>query len=338
MMMNAIYLRLMCVMVAGFLMMGVFAAHGEHPLSEGEGSVDILVVTNAGTWRGEIQAGIGYRAGEAIYSIGGQAWAPEYGTVNFPEKVSELTFPYDVVYGSVEGRFILDQKAEIFAMVMGNISQPSTKVTDSDWGVLSDSELDIYSESDTELSSFVGEVGVLYWLNSKTAPYEQGWSIGVGPALYYEQMDWTVSNIDQWYPSNPELEHDYRAGDVATYNVEIMMPYFDVTVVARYWRASCRAEMGVGPAFVKDEDDHLLRQKKMAGDMTGIGVKTEADFRYDFTEAWFGLVNVTALAIGASGTQTQEGYGGELEGFYAEIDEEFSLGTFSGGVAVGYRF
>jgi hypothetical protein len=259
--------------------------------------------------------------------------------MNLPRKISELTFPLDVAYGVVEGSVLLDERLEFRAMVMGNLSQPSTKVTDSDWGVINDSgTLDIYSESDAELTAFVGDAGARYWFMHTTVTNGMVWSLGVGPGVHYEKLDWTVSNVDQWFPSMPQEGHVYESGQAAKYSAEIVMPYVDVGGKFRDGRISGSAAVGVGPVLVQDKDDHMLRQKKSEGEMTGVGVKAEAEIRYDFTKRWFGAAKVAALAIEATGSQTQEGYGGDLVGFYAEIDEEFSVTAMSGGVAVGYRF
>jgi hypothetical protein len=321
------------------LMAGVVTAYGATPLTEGGGNADVQAVTNAGGVRGEIQAGVGYWVGDATFSIGGSAWTPSEGSMNLPKKISELTFPLDVAYGVVEGSLLLDGRLEFHAMVMGNLNQPSTKVTDSDWGIFEDSgTLDVYSESDAELTAIQVDAGARYWLTQTAFTNGMRWAVAVGPGLLYEKLDWTVSNVDQWFPSMPQEGHVYESGKAATYSVEIVMPYLDVSAIVKAGRVSGRAEVGVGPVLVQDKDDHLLRQKKSEGEMLGIGVKAEAEIRYDFTKKWFGAAKVAALAIEAAGSQTQEGYGGDLVGFYAEIDEEFSVSSISGGGAVGYKF
>ena len=162
--------------------------------------------------------------------------------------------------------------------------------------------------------------------------------MGVGGALYVASLDWTISNIDQWSPSHPELGHESEPGKAMTYSAVVLMPYLDVCCVAKAGKFSGRAGVGIGPVAVEDEDDHLLRKKRSTGEMKGVGVKTEVELRYEFTGSLFALVNVSALSIEAHGTQTQEGYGGELEGYSAEIDEEFSMSVVNTGVAAGYRF
>lgn len=288
---------------------------------------------------GSLQAGAGYWLGNATYSIGGSAWTPEEGSIQLPDKISELKFPLDVAYGSVGGSLILNGNLEVYGSLMLNLTEPSSKMEDSDWGVIDDSgSLDIYSESDAELNAVSLDGGLRYWIHPFPSATRATWSLGVGPSLLYQHLDWTISNVDQWYPSQPNLEHDTQSGVVATYNADVVMPYLDACVLVKFKQLSGRGEIGFGPALVQDEDDHQLRQKRSTATLAGIGAKGAAELRYDLTRHLFVLGRVEMLAIQASGTSTDKGYGGELAGYYAEIDEEFSLVALTGGLAVGYAF
>lgn len=290
---------------------------------------------------GSIQAGAGFWMGNATYSIGGEAWTPETGSIELPDKISELKFPLDVVYGSVAGNLILKNRVEIFGTFMANLTEPSSKMEDSDWGVFEESDsdtLDIYSESDAELSAMGIDVGARYWFRPLISTNRFGWSIGVGPALLYQHLDWTISNVDQSYPSHPEWGHDTEAGLVGTYNSDIVMPYVNACFQIRYKKLSGRAEAGLGPALVQDEDDHILREKRASADMAGIGTKGTLELQYNLTQHLFALARVSLLFIGATGTSTQEGYGGDMTGFYAEVEEDFSMTAFNSGLALGYGF
>ena len=319
--------RMACV-CAGCWMAWVVAAHGDPPA---------VIASADGRWRMEIQAGVGYWAGDATYSIGGKAWSPDEGTVDLPKKISELTFPLDVPYGSIGGR-LTDGRLEFHGTAMVNLGDPSSQVTDSDWGVFHDDTLDVYSLSDAKLTAVMMDGGARYWLRKIAPDAGNGWSVGVGPALHVAMMDWTASHVDQWYPSRPELGHEYEAGRAATYTVAVVMPYLDVCADARLGKLSGKIGLGAGPVGVADEDDHLLRQKRSTGEMAGVGIKASAEIRYEFSKAWFATANVDVFSIEANGTQTQKGYGGELTGYYAEIDEEYSFTSVNGGVAVGCKF
>lgn len=293
----------------------------------------------AGNWKGDLKAGVGYWAGDATYSIGGDAWTPEEGSFRLPDKVSELTFPLDVVFASLGGSLCWKDRLELHGEIMANLTDPSTKVEDSDWGVFEDDgQLDVYSESDAQLSAVAVDIGARYWFRRLVSTNRFSWSIGAGPGVMVQQLEWKMSNLDQGYPRYPQVEHDYEPGQVGTYEAQIVMPYVDVSAVFKLKRLGFRAGLGFGPALVSDEDDHILREKRSSADMLGIGVKASGELRYDFTRRLFGLARVDALAIQASGTQEQEGYGGDLVGFRAEVDEEFSSTSVSAGLALGYAF
>lgn len=300
-------------------------------------SSTVLAQTN--NWIGSLQAGAGYWLGNATYSIGGHAWTPEEGSVQLPDKISELTFPLDVAFGSVGGNLMWKKKFEIYGSFMGNLSDPSSKMKDSDWGVISDANtLDIYSESDAALTAVSLDVGGRYWFSPTSQTNRLSCSIGMGPSLLYQHLDWTISNVDQWYPSQPQLEHDTQSGLAATYNVDIVMPYFSAGIIVHFKRLSGRLDVGLGPALVTDEDDHILRQKRSTATMAGIGAKGTAELRYDLTKHLFALARLNTLSIQATGTSKDQGYGGELAGYTAEIDEDFALTSLDGGLSLGYNF
>jgi hypothetical protein len=291
------------------------------------------------TLTGSIQAGTGYWMGDATYSIGGETYIPGEGTFILPDKISELKFPLDVAYGSVGGNLIWKRNFEFFGTLTMNLTEPSSKMEDSDWGVLDDSgSLDIYSESDAELNAVTFDGGARYWFPFTAATNRAVWSLGAGPSLIYQHLDWTISNVDQWYPSQPALGHDTQSGVVATYKADIVMPYLDACVKIQNKRLSGRAEIGFGPALVQDEDDHILRQKRSTATLLGFGLKGAAEIRYDLTRHLFALARIDMLSITATGTSKDEGYGGDLEGFYAEITEDFTLTSFTGGLSIGYGF
>lgn len=311
------------------------AAAGDVPQEAGRVAPP-AAATNA-AWSVEIEAGVGTWSGDATYSIGGKAWTPADGHMQLPDKISQLTFPLDATCGMVGGR-LESGRLEFRGNLLLNLSDPSGPVKDSDWGLLGVGSLDIYSESDAELSAFVVDGSGRYWLRQVPAGARTGWGIGFGPGMHVAGLDWKVSNLDQWYPSRPRLGHDYESGRVAEYRVAIVMPYMDVGVAGRMGRWSGRLDAGAGPVGVEDEDDHLLGQKVSSGSMTGLGIKGAAQARCDLSRSVFVAASVVFVAIEASGTQEQKGYGGELAGHYGEIDEDFSLSSVTAGLAAGWRF
>jgi hypothetical protein len=293
----------------------------------------------AANWAGDLKAGAGYWAGNATYSIGGEVRFPYGVTEEVPDKISELEFPLDVAYGSLGGSLSWNEHFEIHGTVMASMTDPSTKATDSDWGVFpgsGDNTLDIYSESDAELTALSVDVGMLYYFaGAKTDRLV--WSVGAGPSLLYQHLDWSLSNFDQGYPSQPWLDHDFGPGVGITYKSDIVMPYLNVSAAITVNQVSGRLEFGVGPAFVQDEDDHVEREIIATADMTGLGLKGAAEIRFAFTRQLFALASVTALSIEADGTSKSKTYGDE-GGDSWKIDEEFSLSSINGGLSVGYAF
>lgn len=301
----------------------------------------LAIPVKAGPWKGQVQGGVGYWAGETIYSIGGSAWTPQDGTIELPDKISELKFPLNVACGVVEGSLFYHEQFELHGEVMANLTDPSTKVTDSDFGLFGSStagRLDVYSESDATLSATAVDVGLRYWIHDRAVSNRIACAVGFGPTLVYQRTDWTIGNLDQWYPSNPMAPHDREPGQVGTYMAEILMPCMEVSVMARYKAFSGRVTVAAGPALIRDEDNHMLTQKRSTGELTGIGAKSSADLQYNLTKNLFLRGQVNVLSIQAFGTQTQRGYGGDNLGFYGEIDETFSSATASANVAVGCAF
>lgn len=298
------------------------------------------LAAEANNWTGSLQAGAGYWAGETTYSIGGKAWTPQEGTITLPDKISELTFPFDMMFGTVDGSLMYRNQIELHGRVMANLTDPSSKMTDSDWGVLSDDPdtLDVYSRSDATLSAMGADVGARYWVAITTHTNGPAAWIGLGPALLYQQADWTISNVDQWSPSHPELGHQYEPGRAATYSATTLMPYLDICIRMKYRKFSALAEGGVGPVLVQDEDNHMLRQKRSTATLPGMGAKTSLEARYYFTPQCFTRARLSSLLVVAEGTQNQEGYGGKLAGYNADIEETYTSTAVTGDLSFGVAF
>lgn len=300
------------------------------------------LLTQAATWQGSVEGGAGYWAGETTYSIGGSAWSPETGTISIQDKISELTFPLDVAYGTVRGHLEYKGMLEFYGELRANLTDPSSKMKDSDFGVFSDAQpnrLDVYSESDADLTAVTADVGARYWIHGRSsASNKMAVALGVGPCLALQHYEWKISNVDQWYPSMPQLGHDTEPGQAATYTVDAAVAYLDVMAVLRYGKFTGALEAGIGPAAVSDEDDHMLRQKKASADMVGVGVKGAIEARYDFTRNLFARIRVSASAVDVSGVQVQKGYGGDLVGYYAEVDEDLTVTSTSADLTLGVAF
>ncbi|MEI6972433.1 MAG: omptin family outer membrane protease [bacterium] len=296
---------------------------------------------HAGNWSGGPQVGQGYWGGSATYSIGGELLSPQDGKKQLPDKISELKFPLGVVYVSLGGYLQYKDSLDIHGSAMVNVTDPSAKMEDSDWGQFegsSEDTLDTYSESDAGLTAVAADLGVHYWFLKAAEARKLKWAVGVGPGISYQHLDWTLSNLDQWYPSHPRVGHDYVGGDVITYKSDNVLPYVSASGKLKFKQLSGSIEIGVGAAFVSDEDDHLLRKILATTDMIGFGVKGAAEIRYEFSSGVFVLAHLSALSITASGTEEDKDYGGEDPGKTWEIDHDYSLISANGGLAVGYAF
>lgn len=289
----------------------------------------------AGDWKGTLEAGAGAWDGEASYSIGGTLWDPFYGYDEMPDKISELTFPLDVAFASAGGSLTWKNDFEFRGLATFSLTDPETGITDSDWDW---DQLVIYSDTDAELSAWTADAGLNCWFWRSRAAEPFGLALGSGLNLLVQHFEWTASNMDQWYPANPEFGHDYFSGNVMTYETDIVLPYASLSAALSCDKLSGRVDIGIGPAYVQDEDDHLLREIRSETDMTGVGLKGSAEVRCDFTAHLFALARVTALSIEADGTEEDTVYGGIDAGDRWEIDHEFSLTLATVGLSLGYAF
>ncbi len=295
-------------------------------------------LASAGKWDGNLEVEQGYWAGDATYSIGGMVRA-EGESMRLHDKLSELKFPLGVAYASMGGSVTWNRRLEMHGCAMANLTDPSAKVEDSDFGIFDGSDestLDIYSESDATLSAWAANTGVRYWFQP-SASNRVAWSMGVGPGVSYQHLDWTVSNTTQWSPSHQEYPERHIQESALTYESDVFMGYMDVAARMRFNRLSTCFDLGVGMAIVQDEDNHIFTEKRSTGDMSGIGVRGSGEIRYDLPKDFFVLARVAVLLIEASGTQTQTGYGGNQD-FEAEIDEDYSLTSITAGASFGYAF
>ena len=216
-----------------------------------------------------ISAGFGLMAGHTTYQIGGHVDTPQGSDdIHFP--LSELKFPLDVYIGALNGAVKLNEKWKIKAGLKKNITSESGKMEDSDWGILylegepgaDPDSLDIYSESDTEVDLFIMDIAARYYFNEKTHKRLK-FLFFIGGRYIYQKFDFDVSDLDQWYPSRPYLEHDYVSGKVLTYEVTKHIPALIIgTELFTKGNLSLDAVLGYSPIVtVEDEDNHILRDK-----------------------------------------------------------------------------
>ena len=193
---------------------------------------------------GEIEASLISLNGYTQYQIGGDCTVNnESGTLRFP--ISELEFPLTSQYVSVKGSVEIENFIKIEGSFNKNLALDTVTLKDSDWGYLyynyhselpqaSSDSLDIYSESKAELDATIWDINIGYRIVDKPK-----FTMLIALGFMQQYFDFTVSNLDQWYPSyfsyfgNTDQGikydvypyHQYKSGRVLEYNVTYNIPY-----------------------------------------------------------------------------------------------------------------
>jgi len=257
-----------------------------------------------------IRLGVGKLDGYTNYRIGGNVDSPSGSAkVHFP--VSQLEFPLSVPMVSLGVRTESTGPWKLGAVIKKNIARDAGEAKDSDWGVYylegyswaEENTLDIYSESDAELNAVIIDIDLQYRWYAKS-----GWSLSAGIRYTYENFDYELSDLDQWYPSSDyyfgeEAGHSYASGKVGTYNVIYTIPYLEMTTAFTLNDAvNIEGGLGYSPrAHVTDEDHHILRDIVYEGDLYGDAVMIFLDARYNFTERWFLRIHYEKTTVDADG-------------------------------------
>jgi hypothetical protein len=182
-----------------------------------------------------VTLGVGKLNGYTKYQIGGTVDSPSGSTqVHFP--ISELDFPLDVYMVSAGVSRESQGKWKFGLDVKKNITGDAGKVKDSDWGAYylegyewaEQNTLDIYSESDADLEALIIDIHLQYIFYRKSVL-----SLSGGLGYMYQNFNFELSNLDQWYPSSyyyfgEDLGHEYTSGKIGTYNVIYSIPYLEI--------------------------------------------------------------------------------------------------------------
>lgn len=278
-----------------------------------------------------ISAGIGLMQGHTTYQIGGKIKVDDQtDTLRFP--ISELEFPLDVYYGSLNADVKVNEKWKLKTGLKINISKDAGKLKDSDWGVWysqndgwpDPDSLDIYSESDAELKAFIFDVSARYYFSKQS--YTR-WKADYffGGKYTYQKFDFDVSNLDQWSPSLDEQGIDYERlrepGRVLDYEVTKHIPA--LTIGAEVFtsnKLSLDLLLGYSPFVqVEDRDDHILRGKISKAECDGDAYLVSLAGNYKFDILWSFELRYDYLTIDTEGTQKQVI---EEEDFRATLDQK----------------
>jgi outer membrane protease len=289
-----------------------------------------------------ISAGLGLMAGHTTYQIGGHYDTPQgSGNVRFP--LSELEFPLDVYIGTLNGTVKLNQKWKISVGLKKNITSESGKMKDSDWGIyyLDDEpgadpdSLDIYSESDTEVDLFIADIAARYYFNDIN-PIRSKFLFFIGGRYIYQEFDFDVSDLDQWYPSRPDRDHVLVSGKVLTYEVTKHVPALIIgTELFTKHNFSLEAELGYSPIVtVEDKDNHILRDKISKAKCDGDATLFSLAGSYNFHSRWVLELRFDYMSIDTKGDEKQYD-----EGEYsATIDQKNFSEIATYGLNIRYLF
>lgn len=312
--------KFFAAMIAAFLIsMTAFSAPApEHPAK-----------AKAVTW--DMWGGVERMSGHVTYQIGDDNLFP----------LSELKWPADVTFGSVGGSVYFG-KWEAYGVFSKNIDSDAGTMEDSDWEYEWNPDLKTtYSESDTDFDGYTSDGSIRYWLMETPMRDLKGAvvSLAAGVGYLYQHFSWDAKDLDQWYPQNPEIEHDIVSGTVGSYESTLNMPYIEAAGKLACKRLVMSGTMGFAPyAQVKDEDDHKLRFIRADTDADGTAFKASLQARYNLTEHLFIMAQANYLTFDVDGTEKDNTYAGPDEGDSWTIDHKITSDQTSVLLAAGMFF
>jgi hypothetical protein len=283
--------------------------------------------------RSSISAGLGLLKGETTYQIGGSFESVEgNGRAWFP--ISELVFPLDIFTAVLDAKFNLSEKWELVAGIQKNITKESGKMKDSDW-LTAPNSLDVYSESDAEADALIIDIAAKYYFGRKA--YENSRiSFFIGGKYIYQNYDFDVYDLTQWYPSQPNEPYDYVSGKVLTYEVTQHIPAVILgTEIFTKHNFRMDAYFGYSPyVTVEDKDNHILRSKISKAECDGDATLISLSGSYKFLPGWTVDIGFEYLSIDTEGRQKQY-----IDGvYYATIDQKNFSEIASYALTISYLF
>jgi len=333
-------MKKLCFLLIGLFGVGVVSAAEVKPATVPDvqnalSATNAVLVPPVEPVRFMVWGGIGGWAGDVTYQIGGTVKLSDGTKEKVNDPLSELKWPLDVAVLSVGGRLVFQQRVEVFADGMVSISDPSSKMEDSDWTESwAPNYKTIYSESDTELSAYALDAGMRVWIINSRMGTQGTLHFGLGAGLIYQYMDWKTTTTEQW-----TLGQYDEFSDAGTYNVKLVMPYVEVAGEMHLKAFRLLAGIGLAPwVSAKDEDDHKLRYIKATTDTTGYGLKGRLEGRFYFTKQFFAAAELKAMYYKTDGTEKDHIYGGDDVGETWEIDHTIESRQFSGVLGLGVEW
>ncbi|MFQ5559020.1 MAG: omptin family outer membrane protease [Nitrospinota bacterium] len=271
-------------------------------------------------------------SGYTQYEIGGMV---EHDGITefayFP--ISRLRFPLNLYLLNVGARIFPGNQFSFFTRFSINITGNQGKMEDSDF--FSTGELAIFSLSDTDLSAESLEVGANFEIRRT-----ENHSLKLVLGYLGQYFDYDVKNVIQWSPPRPDLEHFAHHGKVLEYNITYHIPYFG-------------ADLNITPGnkfdfgffvhyspftFVRDKDDHILREKRSKGKTDGNATRLGTRYFRTWGNSWFATFWAEAIFITTKGKNENVVYGGEFFGQRWTIEQDNQSRQFSLSFRVGRKF
>jgi len=281
-------------------------------------------------WTTDLSLGPEWLQGHTTYEVDGL-----YNYSSGPPFVSELKFPLNAWYLSGRGVFTLNDRFSLSIAAKKNITGDPGNMEDTDV-IYPGATPDIYSESDAELDALILEEKLRYrFYETPLSSNNQKWSFFAGLGYRYQYFDFEVGNTLQYYPSSGHSP-DFYAGPTLEYTVEYFIPYLEMAGFFQVTgKATVALSFGYAPTvIVLDEDYHLLRNRYSEGDCYGRALLLSGDVAYHITQHWSSRLELSHLAVKATGAS--ETYQGGV--FHHALDQEIRSSQTSAKIQVSYQF
>lgn len=306
--------------------------------AEGEYQTGNFQFKNGGFWIGPA-----WQGGEVTYEIGGKVKLDDGTVEQLSSRISQLSFPMDVPGIKLGGKYQVQPWLDLRFSGFINVDDPDKKMTDKDyWNYYEDGDSYkiIESESDVELDSWMVSAEAVAWLwHQEASAKVPAARLGVRGGMRWQSLDWSISNLDQWYPYNPAYGHDTQTGEVGTYKVESVIPYAG-GLLNYYWNEFFSLDLSADLIYasIDDKDHHILRTMKSTADTDGWGWKVGMTWRWEMPNNFFLLAEGEWMKVETDGTSKTYVYDGEDEGSSHEIDENILQDEYDLSLSLGYAF
>lgn len=285
----------------------------------------------------DLRTGVTSRGGDWTYRIG-RTFTQNGQSESLPFPISELEWPMasgglGLDLAADSGRLVLDAAVSVFGGDSGTLK-------DSDWEDLEEPGLrTTYSDSDTELAGFEGDVAAALRLWGGGI-HENGSGLAIGAGFLMQHWEWEGSDTRQTeVGASAGL---FFAGKTIEYEGDLEMPYLQLRGHLNLTTLRLSGRVGYSPwVGATDTDDHLLRGIKSEADTDGDGFFAEAGVDIPISEAWGFFANANLLWLETDGTSRNRVYEADPDEDLAagdtwEIDQEIE--SLQVGFTAGVRF